>query len=393
MCGPAFVASIAYVDPGNFVTNTQAGANYGYLLIWCVFGASLLAMPVQYLSARLGVVSGKSLAAVCRSELPRCASLILWAQAEIVAMCTDLAEFVGAALGLNLLFDVPLPVAGGMTAIIAFIILRVQRDGSRKLELATAVCLALVGSGFGYQLLHLKPSLQATLGGLVPHLAGHGSVLLAVGIVGATVMPHAIYLHSSLTSEHAVRMAPYGRRRFLTYQRLDVVLALGAAGLVNMAMLATAAKLFNHSPWQHLDSLATAHQGLLHLAGGTTAVVFAASLFASGASSSAVGTYAGQAIMAGFLNRTISLTLRRALTMAPAVTILIAGVNPTAALLGSQVVLALGIPFALIPLIWFTSRPKLMGEHVNSAFLTLAATAVAAVIIGLDATLIYQQLR
>ena len=214
-----------------------------------------------------------------------------------------------------------------------------------------------------------------------------------MGIVGATVMPHAIYLHSALTSEHAVRMAPYGRRRFLTYQRLDVVLALGAAGLVNMAMLATAAKLFNHSRWQHLDSLATAHRGLLHLAGGTTAVVFAASLFASGASSSAVGTYAGQAIMDGFLNRTISLTLRRALTMAPAVTILIAGVNPTAALLASQVVLALGIPFALIPLIWFTSRPKLMGEHVNSAFLTTAATAVAAVIIGLDATLIYQQLR
>ena len=165
MCGPAFVASIAYVDPGNFVTNTQAGANYGYLLMWCVFGASLSAMPVQYLSARLGVVTGKSLAAVCRSELPLCASLILWAQAEIVAMCTDLAEFVGAALGLNLLFDVPLPVAGGMTAIIAFIILRMQRDGSRKLELATAVCLALVASGFGYQLLHLKPSLQATLGG------------------------------------------------------------------------------------------------------------------------------------------------------------------------------------------------------------------------------------
>lgn len=391
LLGPAFVASVAYTDPGNFVTNIQAGAGFGYLLLWCVLGASLLAMPVQYLAAKVGLVTGMSLPELCRRELSRPVAIVLWAQAELVAMCTDIAEFVGAAIGLNLLFAVPLTVAAAITAVVAFLVLGLQRRGGRRFEAAIAAAVGLVTAGFAYQTVRTRPSAAQSLYGLVPHLAGDRSLVIAVGIVGATVMPHAVYLHSGLTRDRARGASPARRLRLLAAQRADVLLALGLAGGVNMAMLAVAARLFHRSQWGELSSLAQTHAGLAHLAGGGVALTFACALFASGASSSTVGTYAGQVIMDGFTGRSVPITLRRALTMAPAVALLAAGADPTAALLDSQIVLSFGIPFALVPLVWFSARRSVMGEHANSAALTAVAVGVAAVITALDAVLVVQQ--
>lgn len=392
LLGPAFVASIAYTDPGNFVTNVQAGAGYGYLLLWCVLGAGLLAMPVQYLSARLGLVTGRSLPELCRRELRRPAALVLWAQAELVAMCTDVAEFVGAAIGLNLLFGVPLPVAAAMTAVVAMAVLGLQRRGGRRFEVAIVAAVGLITAGLVYETFRARPDPGRSVAGLVPHLAGKGSLVVAVAIVGATVMPHAVYLHSGLTRDRSRAAGPAERSRLLAAQRTDVTVALGAAAVVNMAMLAVAARLFHDSPWRGLTSLTEAHDAIGHLAGGGAALVFAVALFVSGASSSTVGTYAGQVIMEGFTGRSVPIVARRIATMAPAVVLLSVGVNPTTALLDSQIALSFGIPFALVPLIWLSARRSVMGPHRNSPGLTAAAVAATVVIVGLDAVLTVQQL-
>ncbi len=392
MLGPAFVAAIAYVDPGNFATNFQGGAEFGFLLLWVVLAANLMAMLIQYLSAKLGIVTDKNLPDVCREQYPRPVSWALWLQAEIVAMSTDIAEFIGAALGLNLLFGVPLLPAGLITGVIAFSLLELQRRGYRGFELAIAGLLGIILLGFLYEVLRVTPSVSGGARGLVPDLGGSRSLYLAVGIVGATVMPHAIYLHSALTKLRTPVRDDAERARILRFERTDVIIALGLAGLVNISMLAVAAQLFHGRPgYEKVNSIEAAHAGLGHLVGGGAALVFAAALLASGVSSSSVGTYAGQVVMAGFINFRIPLFLRRALTMAPALIVLALGVSPTAALILSQVVLSFGIPFALIPLLLLTRRADVMGVHVNRRLTTLATAAISALIIALNVFLLYQQ--
>ena len=391
MLGPAFVAAIAYVDPGNFATNIQGGAEFGYLLLWVVLGANLMAMLIQYLSAKLGIVTDRNLPELCREHYPRPVAWLLWIQAELMAMSTDIAEFLGAALGLNLLFGVPLLPAGFITGAIAFGLLELQRHGFRRFELAISGLLGIILLGFLYETVKIGPSAGASAHGLVPSLSGSRSLYLAVGIIGATVMPHAIYLHSALTQGRTRVRSEAERARVLRFERVDVIVALGLAGLVNMAMLAVAAKLFHGRPgWSHVDTIVGAHNGFEHLVGGTAALAFAVALLASGASSASVGTYAGQVVMAGFVNVRTSLLARRALTMVPALVVLGAGVSPTRALVLSQVVLSFGIPFALVPLVLLTRRRDVMGEHVNRLPTTFVAGAVVALVSGLNVFLLAQ---
>lgn len=392
MLGPAFVASVAYVDPGNFATNFQGGAQFGFLLLWVVLAANVMAMLVQYLSAKLGVVTDRDLPELCRARYRPAVAVLLWVQAEVMAMSTDVAEFTGAALGLNLLFGVPLLTAGLITSVLAYAVLGLQSRGYRRFEVVVTALLAVVLAGFLYQTVRSGPPAYAALAGLVPHLAGRDSVLLAVGILGATIMPHAIYLHGALTKKRMPCRDDAERARVLRFQRTDVIVALTLAGVVNMAMLAIAATLF-HNPSNHgLGTLSEVHTGLARSLGGGAALAFAVALLASGASSSSVGTYAGQVVMAGFVHRHIPLLLRRGLTMLPALSLLAAGVDPTRALVLSQVVLSFGIPAALIPLVLITRDRNVMGVHVNRAGTTIAATVVAAIVTALNAVLIYQQL-
>jgi manganese transport protein len=392
MLGPAFVAAIAYVDPGNFATNMQGGARFGYLLLWVVLAANLMAMLIQYLSAKLGIVTDSDLPELCRERFPRTVTWGLWVQAEIMAMSTDIAEFLGAALGLNLLFGVPLLPAGLMTGAIAFAILALQTRGYRRFELAISALLGLIFLGFLYEALRIGPSASESLHGLLPGLHGVTSLYLAVGIIGATVMPHVIYLHSALTNGRMPCRNDSERSRVLRFEKLDIIIALGCAGVINMAMLAVAAKLFHTPAFAGISSISEAHAQFGHLVGGTAALAFAVALFASGASSSSVGTYAGQVVMSGFIDVRVPLAARRAVTMLPAILVLAIGMNPTDALVLSQVVLSFGIPFALVPLVMLTSRSEVMGVHVNRRLTTIAAFTIAALITLLNIFLIYQQL-
>jgi manganese transport protein len=392
MLGPAFVASVAYTDPGNFATNIQSGARYGYLLLWVVLAANLIAMLVQYLSAKLGIITGHSLPEHVRQRFPRPVTWGMWLQAEAMAMATDIAEFVGAALGLNLLFGIALLPAGLITCVITFAILGLQARGYRRFELAIAALLGLVVAGFLYQTLRITPSASGSLRGLLPAMDGTGSLYLAAGILGATVMPHAIYLHSALTKSRTPCRDDTERKRVLKFARLDVLTALGLAGLVNIAMLAVAARAFHTPALSNLATIGQAHAELGKLAGGTAALAFAGALLASGASSSSVGTYAGQVVMAGFTSLRVPLIVRRAITMLPALTILATGTNPTSALVLSQVVLSFGIPLALLPLVVLTSQAQVMGSHANRRRTTISACACVAVIIALNALMLFQQL-
>ncbi|HEV3228840.1 MAG TPA: Nramp family divalent metal transporter [Solirubrobacteraceae bacterium] len=391
MLGPAFVASIAYVDPGNFATNIQGGAQFGYLLLWVVFAANGMAMLIQYLSAKLGIITDRNLPEVCRERFPRVVTWGLWVQAEVMAMSTDIAEFLGAALGLNLLFGVPLLTAGLITGAIAFAILELQTRGYRRFELAITALLGIIFAGFLYETLRIGPSAHSSLHGLLPSLHGTSSLYLAVGIIGATVMPHVIYLHSALTKGRMPCRNDGERSRVLRFERLDVIIALGLAGVINMAMLAVAAKLFHTPALSGLSTIQDAHAQFGHLVGGTAALAFAVALLASGASSSSVGTYAGQVVMSGFIRVRISLVVRRAVTMLPAIAVLAVGMNPTNALVLSQVVLSFGIPLALVPLVMLTSRRDVMGVHVNRRLTTIIAFGLAALISALNVFLIYQQ--
>jgi manganese transport protein len=391
LLGPAFVAAIAYVDPGNFATNFSAGAAFGYGLAWVILAANLMAMLVQYLSAKVGVATGRDLPELCREYLPARVSRGLWIQAELVAMATDLAEFVGAAIGLNLIFRVPLPAAGLITAAIAFGILGLQQRGYRQFELAIIGLLGIVLLGFGYDLTAVHPSGPGLAAGLVPHFGGSPYLLLAVGIVGATVMPHVVYLHSALTKSRVSCRDDAERRELLGFQRLDVFIALGAAGLVNLAMLVVAAALFSHAGHAVAAagaSIEAAHADLSRLVGGGAALAFAVALLASGLSSSSVGTYAGQVVMRGFIDRSIPLFARRALTMLPALIVLAAGLSPTTCLVISQVVLSFGIPFALVPLVALTRRADVMGPLVNRRLTTCAAAGSAGLIVVLNICLL-----
>jgi manganese transport protein len=392
LLGPAFVAAVAYVDPGNFATNVTAGARLGYSLAWVIVAANLMAMLVQYLSAKLGVATGRDLPELCRDHLPGAVTYGLWAQAELVAMATDLAEFVGAAIGLNLLFGLPLLPAGLITAVVAFGILALEQRGYRRFELAIAALLGLVLLGFAYDLIAVGLHPRALATGLVPGLGGglggNGTLLLVAGIIGATVMPHVVYLHSALTKSRVTCSDDAERRQLLRFQKLDVLMALGAAGVINLAMLCVAASLFSRPGMAGAASIQAAHAGLGRLVGGGAALAFAIALLASGLSSSSVGTYAGQIVMAGFIGRRIPLFLRRGVTMVPAIVVLALGLPPTGSLVVSQVVLSFGIPFALIPLVALTRRRDIMGPLVNQRATTVAAGSVAGLIVVLNVILL-----
>ena len=386
LLGPAFVAAVAYIDPGNFATNIAGGAKYGYMLVWVIVAANLMAMLVQYLSAKTGIATGRNLPELCREHFKKPVTFGLWLQAEAIAIATDLAEFVGAAIALNLLFGVPPFAAGLMTAVVAFGILALQSRGYRRFELAIAGFLGIVFLGFMYDLLQVGVDRGAFAAGLIPHFDGTDSVLLAVGILGATVMPHVVYLHSALTSNRIKATSTGEKRELLRFQRLDVALAMGLAGFINLTMLVVAAQLFDPS----VDSIEGAHAGFEKLLGGGAALAFAVALLASGLSSSSVGTYAGQVVMQGFIDRRIALFLRRAITMAPSLIVLAIGVDPSTTLVISQVVLSFGIPFALVPMVLLTRRRDIMGPLVNRPATTALASVVAALIISLNGFLLYQ---
>ena len=391
LLGPAFVASIAYVDPGNFASNFEGGAQYGYLLLWVIVAANLMAMLIQNLTAKIGIATQKNLAELCRERFPRPVSWMLWVQAELIAMATDLAEFIGAAIALNLLFGVPLFASGLITAVVSFAILALQAKGYRRFETVIVAFLAIILAGFLYDTLRIGFDARGALGGLKPAFDGTDSVLLAAAILGATVMPHVIWLHSALTQNRIPLRDDADRRMMLRFNRIDVTIAMGLAGLVNMSMLVIAASLFN-SRGIEIDGIEGVHAQLGILVGGGAALAFALALLASGFASSSVGTYAGQIVMAGFISRTIPLALRRGLTMAPALIVLAIGVDPTDALVLSQVALSFGIPFALIPVVLLTRRPDVMGALVNRPVTTAAAASVAGVIVCLNVFLIYDQL-
>jgi manganese transport protein len=390
--GPAFVACVAYVDPGNFATNIAGGAKFGYLLLWVLLAANLMAMLIQNLSAKIGIATGHNLPELCRLHFPRPVSIGLWIQAELIAMATDLAEFVGAAIALNLLFGVPMFVAGLMTAVVAFAILGLQGRGYRRFELVIAGLLGVIILGFLYDTLRIGFDAGDAARGFLPGFQGTESVLLATGILGATVMPHVIYLHSALT-QHRIAVRDDGERReLLRFQRLDVTVAMGLAGLVNISMLIIAAALFHAGGLTGVDSIEGAHAQFGKLVGDGSAIAFALALLASGLASSSVGTFAGQVVMQGFIARTIPILLRRTITMAPALIVLALGLDPSRSLVISQVVLSFGIPFALVPLVLLTRRRDVMGALVNRGVTTALAAIVAALIIGLNGFLLYETL-
>ena len=390
LLGPAFVAAVAYVDPGNVATNVQGGARFGYLLLWVVLAANLMAMLVQYLSAKTGIATGRNLAELCRDHLPRWAAIGLWLQAELMAMATDLAEFVGAAVALDLLFGVPPLSAGLITGAVSLGILALRPRGYRLFEVTIVGLLTVVLLGFLYAGLRSGADPAGVARGLVPAFRGGDALLLAAGIVGATVMPHAIYLHSALSQERLAVVGEAERRRLIGVQRVDVTVAMGVAAVLNMGMLVVAAAVLGGGA--HGDTLEAAHTAFRSVLGSGAAVAFGLALLASGLAASSVGTFAGQVVMQGFLRRSLPLALRRAVTMAPALVVLGLGLDPTRSLVVSQVVLSFGIPFALVPLVALSARRAVMGPFANRRTTTLAAAAIAAVIVTLNVVLLAQTL-
>ncbi len=388
--GPAFIASVAYLDPGNFATDVAAGAKYGYLLLWAVLAANLMAMVVQTLSAKLGIATGRNLAEVCRDNFPRRVSFGLWLQAEVIAMATDLAEVLGAALGLSLLFGIPLGWGAVIAVCCAFAILALQATGFRRLEAVIAVFVGVIVVAFAFELLRVTPDPSVMADQLFsPKFEGE-ALLIAVGIVGATVMPHVIYLHSALT-QNRIRSESEGvLKRIQRFERIDVLIAMTIAGLVNLSMLAIFASRFYGTD---ADSLEDAYHGLYSDPGKWAAYLLGIALLASGLSSSSVGTLAGQVVMQGFIRRQIPVFLRRAITALPALAVAFVGVDPTRALVLSQVVLSFGIPFALVPLVLFTSSRRVMGGLVNNRLTTITAWGIAGLISGLNVFLLVQTFR
>ncbi|MFF0637308.1 Nramp family divalent metal transporter [Nocardia sp. NPDC004151] len=389
LLGPAFVAAIAYVDPGNVASNISAGAEYGYLLVWVVVMANIMAGLVQFLSAKLGLVTGRSLPEVVRAKAGRWVRLSYWAQAETVAVATDLAEVVGGAIALNLLFGLPLMVGGIITGFVSMILLLIQNHrGQRPFERVITGLLGIIAIGFLASVVISPPSASGTVGGLVPRFADSGSVLLAAAMIGATVMPHVVYLHSGMARDrHGHPEVGAARNRLLRITRYDVALAMLLAGTVNLAMLLMAAKTLRGR--EGVDTIEGAHAAVQDVLGPVAGLLLAVGLLASGLASTSVGAYAGAMIMQGLLHRHVPLVVRRVITLIPALVVLAVGIDPTRALIISQVVLSFGIPFALIPLVRFTSDPELMGENVNHRVTTGLAWLVAAIITTLNVVLIY----
>src|SRR5712691_10849852 len=355
--GPAFIACVAYMDPGNFATNIAGGSKFGFTLLWVIVASNLMAMLIQTLSAKLGIATGRNLPEVCRERFSRRTSIALWVQAEAIAMATDLAEFLGAAVGIKLLLGIPLFPAAVITGVITFAILGLQRFGFRPFEAVITAFVFVIGFCYLAELWLAHPPLGTVARhAVVPEFKGNESVLLAVGILGATVMPHVIYLHSALTQQRVVPQNDEEARTLYRYTRIDVLIAMSIAGLINVAMLVVAATVFFGSGLTNVSSLEGAHRTLEPILGGASSVLFALALTASGLSSSTVGTMSGQVVMQGFIQRQIPLFVRRAVTMIPAFIVIGIGLDPSRTLVISQVVLSFGIPFALIPLVMFTSR-------------------------------------
>src|SRR3954466_6572138 len=390
--GPAFVACVAYIDPGNFATNIAGGAKYGYTLVWVIVAANLMAMLIQTLSAKLGIATGRNLPEVCREHFSHRVTIGLWVQAELIAMATDLAEFLGAALGFHLLLGIDLFPAALITAVAAFLILGLQRFGFRPLEAVIAAIVGIIGVCYVGELWYAHPALgEVGKHAVVPPFAGGSPLLRAVGILGATVMPHVIYLHSALTQNRIVPQTDKEARRLYRFTRIDVVIAMTFAGLINVSMLAVAAAVFygKDVPGE-IGDLQVAGETLKPLLGGSAGTLFALALLCSGLSSSAVGTLSGQVVMQGFLRRSVPLFVRRLVTMVPAFVVIGVGLDPSRTLVISQVVLSFGIPFALVPLVLFTSRRDVMGTLVNHRLTTVFAALVAMLIIALNVFLLTQ---
>ncbi|MFJ8068145.1 Nramp family divalent metal transporter [Peribacillus sp. NPDC096447] len=388
--GPAFIAAVAYIDPGNYATNITAGSKYGYTLLWVIFASNLMAVLIQSLSAKLGIATGKNLPELCREKFSKKTSFFLWIQAEVVIMATDLAEFIGAALGIFLLFDLPLITSAIIAAIGSFAILEIQRRGYRTFEALITVMIFVVVIAFGAQVFYAKPDTSAVVLGLfTPKFEGVDSILLSAGMLGATVMPHAIYLHSSLTQRRIVGVNDLERKRIYRFELIDIVIAMLIAGAINAAMVIVSAALF-HKNGALVEDLDVAYQQFGAMLGPSVALFFGIGLLFAGLSSSSVGVMTGDVVMQGFIKRHIPIYLRRAITTVPPLLIILWGVNPSKALVMSQVVLSFGIAFALVPLIMFTSNIKIMGSLVNHKITSSIAWLIAVLIIGLNLFLLYE---
>lgn len=389
--GPAFIASVAYIDPGNFATNITAGSKYGYLLLWVIAFSNLMAVLIQSLSAKIGIATGKNLPEVSREQFPKGVSIFLWVQGELVIMATDLAEFIGAALGIYLIFHIPMLPAALITAVGSFAILELQRRGHRTLEAVIAGMVLIVVLAFAFQTILAEPEIGSVMGGLIPDFQGVDSIILAAGILGATVMPHAIYLHSALTQRRVVGNNDKEKRLIFKFEFIDIVIAMIVAGAINMCMLIIAAAVF-FKRGMVLEDLDVIYDQLGHILGPAAALSFGLGLLIAGLSSSTVGTMSGDIVMQGFIKKRIPIYLRRFITMLPPLLIIILGVNATYALVMSQVILSFGIAFALVPLIMFTSDKAIMGGLVNHRITTILAWIVAALVIFLNLFLLYQLL-
>jgi len=389
--GPAFIAAVAYVDPGNYATNIQGGAQFGYTLLWVVVASNLMAMLLQTLSAKLGIATGMNLAEHCRDQFPRPVVWGMWVLMEIVAIATDLAEFLGAVLGFNLLFGIPLWLAGLLTAVATFLILALQRYGFRPLEAVITVLVGVIAVSYLVETVLDRPDWgQVLFHAVVPQFSGRESVLLATGILGATVMPHAIFLHSSLTQGRIATHSPEEQRRLFRFEVIDVVVAMSVAGLVNAAMLMMAAATFHRAGMHDVGTIEEAYRTLEPLLGSAASWLFAISLLASGLSSTTVGTMSGQIIMQGFLHQKIPVWIRRLVTILPSLVVILLGLDLTRTLVLSQVVLSFGLPFAIVPLILFTQRRDLMASLVNRRLTTALTVVIAVVVLSLNVYLLVE---
>jgi manganese transport protein len=388
--GPAVVASIAYMDPGNFATNIQAGAGYGYSLLWVVAVANIVAMLFQAMSAKLGLVTGRNLAELCRESLPRRYVYGMWGLSEIAAMATDLAEFVGGAIGVSLLLHLPMMASMLVTGAVTFGLLQFERKGFRPLELVIAALVGVIGLSYLAELLIAPVHWPSVfLHTFKPSIPDSNALTISVGIIGATVMPHVLFLHSGLTQNRVTPRNELERSRLLKFSNIEVVLALGVAGLINMAMVIMASSAF-HQGHSDIASIETAWHTLTPLLGGAAAGLFLAALIASGISSSVVGTMAGQMIMQGFVGFRIPVGVRRLVTMVPAFAVVAWGVDATRALVLSQVVLSVALPVPMVALLWFTSRRDLMGVYRNSRLTNVAAVVGTLAVLALNGVLLVQ---
>lgn len=388
--GPAFIACVAYIDPGNYATNIQGGSAFGYNLLWVIILANLMAMLLQTMSAKLGLATKKNLAEMCRQEFSTPVVYFIWIVSEIAAMATDLAEFLGASIAINLLFGIPLLFATCLTGVATFLILLLERRGYRSLEVSIAILIGVIAICYIIETFLSRPNWnQVGIHSITPWLGGTESILFSVGIIGATVMPHVIYLHSSLTQTRIIPRSQHEARRIFRWSIPDVIIAMTLAGLVNMAMLYMAAATFHTHGHANVADIDTAYKTLTPILGTAASTIFAISLLASGLSSSAVGTLAGQVIMQGFVGFTIPIWLRRLITMLPAIIVAAINLNPTTTLVISQVTLSFVLPIPIITLILFTKRKDLMGELVNKKSTTIAASICGALIISLNIWLLY----